>query len=124
MIVVHGLSASTRRQRMMIAGRDVPAATMRNQAGQCEAAAKLQDFEPLQIVEAQDVGQHEARRPDHAEKRPGGGGDAQALGQAIGVAELLEVFEALDLVVAAAHGLGLHGSFVGGHGVLMDKDVG
>jgi hypothetical protein len=75
----------SRRQRMAVAGRDVAAAPVHDQAGQRQAAAELQDAFAFEFKGQHGMGQYPARRPQQPENGPGRGGNAFALGLAQGI---------------------------------------
>jgi hypothetical protein len=104
-------------QRVDVAGRDLGAAAVADQAGQGQAAADLQDALAVdQGADRHRGGQVQPGGPDLAEQRPLRARDAQGLGRTGGVGELLAVQQRADLQIRRAiDGERLNVDFIAGH---------
>ncbi len=86
-------------KRVVVAGGDIRAQALQQQAGQPQAAAQFEDAQPLHGHAAQGLRQHFTGGPDLAEQRPGRRRNPRQLGQAVLVGKLLFIAQGTQVKI-------------------------
>ncbi|GAB3366765.1 hypothetical protein GCM10027431_09230 [Lysobacter rhizosphaerae] len=89
---------------MDVAGDDVGATPLQDQAGQADAAAQFQDAFAIEFKTLHRLGQQQSGRPYLPEQAPLRAGNTHSFAMSVGIAELLQIAEYAQAPIMAAYG--------------------